>query len=159
MNQKQRDHLIKRLVKIKDEKITGFHLDQPDPKPFARKLKVVKPTTLIKEVAKNFGLERVHNTTDNGTYVDTGKRYKEWRTGTKANGFNITGGEHISASNYFVNLKQIKKEYEKYCEKYYQQEVDRHEAIEKKYVEMCDKIIFAEDYKEAAKLIEQFLKF
>ena len=155
MNQKQRDYLIKRLEKIKDEKIAGYHIDEPDPKPFIKMLKTARIVSIIDRMNKEFG--NITNKTESGYYV--GKGYGNYVNGTKIIGLYSINSVTIKPEEYYTNLSKVREKYAEHCKKHYQKETDRHEAIEREYVKMCDQIVFAEDYKEAAKLIEQFLKF
>ena len=157
MNQKQRDYLIKRLKKIKDEKITGFHIDEPDPKPFIKMLKTVRIAPIIDKINKEFG--DITNSIESGYYADLGRRYKEYVNGTKIDHLSIQNSVKIERDEYYTNLDKVQEKYKEHCKRHYQRVTDRHEAIEKKYVLLCDKIVFAEDYTEALSFIEQFLKF
>jgi len=55
MNQKQRDYLIKRLEEIKKEKKNKFYLEEPDAKPFIKRIKMASDSMLAKLIKNEFG--------------------------------------------------------------------------------------------------------
>ena len=156
MNQKQRDYLIKRLEVIKNEKIASFKVEDPNLEPFIRKLKIERVGVLMNKINKVF--KNPENKTK-GSYYDYTQKGRPWTISSKVTGFSTGGYAKIEDSDYFTNLDEIQEKYREHCEKHYQVVTDRHKLIETKYVEMCDQIIFAEDYEQAAKLIKEFLKF
>ena len=139
MNQKQRDYLIKRLGSIKDEKKKLFKVEEIDTEKLAGKLKLISDSKLL-ELVKTKIAEKV-----------------KYRIGNLTESYN--SDVDIELKEAFSNASESDKEYKKLEKDRSRLQFVRMQSIENKYNELCDRLIFAESYEEAIKLITEFSKF
>lgn len=155
MNQKQRDYLIKRLEGIKQEKL-ATKLPDPNFKPFIKKIKYI-PSAKILDLVSSEIEKKVKNINNykSSNYDYKRKEFIEGevtRLSYDASYFSFTLDE-------LTNILEVDAEYRDYVKKYYAGEEQRKQHIELKFQQLCDKIVFAESYDEALKLIQEFVNY
>lgn len=137
MNQKQRDYLIKRLTVVKGQKIGSITFPSYD--------KVI--INMVKKISDKQILKLVHKRVDKKVRDKVGS-YTRY-----SSDLDLEIGDIVS------NAKECDEQVRKEKELNNAIKNDKIKSITEKYNEMCDKIIFAESYEEASKLMEEFLKF
>lgn len=144
LNQKQREYLTKRLQSLAVQKKASFKVEEPNLEPFMKKLKSVTPEKIFailhKEVKPSI--------------------YRPWHNGVRerVDGF-VKNSHSIGSDDFYSNFKEIQKEAEEFCKKHYKVFDERLKSIDDRCQEYCDKIVFAETYDEALKIISEFTKF
>jgi len=139
MNQKQRDYLIKRLDEIRRQKIANLELTPIDKQPYLDKIKIANTNKIIDLV--------------------TGKIESTVKDLLNRNYFYEGIGFCIDIVDITLNAKEVYESYDKARDKAYSVITQKKQSVDKKYNELCDKLIFADDYEEASKLIAEFTKF
>jgi len=146
MNQKQRDYLIKRLQKLAEEKKSAFKVEEPDANPFIKQLKMKNHNELVNLLTSKIKVsERKnynYNIKDYDRVYDLNDNYSS-----------------IYASNIYSNYSEVSEAFQAFCKKHYKVYNDRLASIDKECQNHCDKIVFAESYDEALKIIQEFTKF
>ena len=145
MNQKQRDYLVKRLQKLAEMKKVSFRVEDPDVKPFIKKLKLKSFTDImsIKGIQKLIKIEPHRN---------------GWTKKDSINGLD-NDSEYLHTKDFYTNFDEIDEQIKEFCKKHYSIVDKRKNSVDDKCEELCDKIILAESYEEALEVIQEFSKF
>lgn len=125
-------------------------MEEPDPAPFIKKLKQIPAQELVNFIIKKLNVRNsIHQDYD----------YKTKVSGPKiVNGFSEDSW-YVYARDFYTNYEVVENEYKELCKKHYQTYDERLKSIDDRCQEYCDKIVFAETYDEALKIIKEFTKF